>query len=387
MDFDLTEEQKNLQEMVRKFARKEILPLALEDDEMERMRDDVLKKMGELGLLGVPMSERYGGAGMGYLDYAIVLEELSSASPAYAVTTAVNTLPQMIIEKFGSEEQKNHFLPPLASGEKIGAFCLTEPEAGSDARSLKTSYRRDGRRFVLNGRKLFITNTELAGIYMVIARKEGGEEESKKKVISAFIVEKGTKGLSFGRKENKMGLRAAPTGEVLFDDLEIGEFNLVGKEGEGFRIAMEALDSGRITIAAISVGIAREAYEIALSHARERRQFGQAIINFQGVSFPIAEMAIRIDASRLLTYRAANLRDRRLPHTLEASMAKVFASDTAIRVTTDAVQVLGGYGYSKEFRVEGLMRDAKVMQIVEGTNQIQRLIIARELSKSLNQRI
>ncbi|MEN9786194.1 MAG: Acyl-CoA dehydrogenase [Pseudomonadota bacterium] len=354
-------------------------PTVAEDDEHERFRKEAFAALGEAGLCGVPTEERHGGLGMGYLAYVHVLEAIARVSPSYAVSVAVNGLPQVILKEFGTEAQCEAWLPKLASGRALGAFALSEPESGSDAASLRTTARRDGGAWVLDGTKFWITHGGVADVYVVMART-GGEGPGG---ISAFLVPADTPGLSFGKKEAKMGLRASPTVELILEGARIPEAHLLGREGEGFRVAMQALDSGRITIAATSVGLAQSALDVAVRYAAQRKQFGQAIIDFQGVGFMLADMACRVETGRLLVHKAATLKDAGAVFSPTAAMAKLVATDNAMAVTTDAVQVLGGYGYTREYPVERMMRDAKVMQIVEGTNQVQRLVIARHLRRSV----
>lgn len=374
MNFEENEVARELRALTRKFAQKELAPLVEEDERNETFRPEIIRKLGELGLTGIPVPEEYGGAGLGYSEYIATIEELAAVNAGYAISVAVTGLPQIILSLFGTEEQKRKFIPPLAEGRAIGAFSLSEAFAGSDAGSLRTTARRDGDDYILNGTKLWTTQGDSADIMTVMART-GGPGPSG---VSTFIVEKGMKGLGFGKRERKMGLHTSHTLELVLQDLRLPAANLVGREG-GFKVAMAALDGGRITIAATALGIARSALEIAKNHAREREAFGKPIGEFQGVSFLLADMATSLDASRLLVQRAAWLKDQGLPYSTEASMAKLFATDMAMRVTTDAVQILGGSGYTQEFPVERYMREAKVLQIVEGTNQIQRMIIGRNL--------
>jgi alkylation response protein AidB-like acyl-CoA dehydrogenase len=373
--YERTQDQEDLAMAVREYCREVLGPSLKEDDEAEKFRPEVLRAMGEQGFCGVPTEERYGGLGLGYAEYIVVLEEIAKISASYAVSVAVTGLPQLILGKFGTEAQKEEWLPGLAEGRFIGAFALSEPESGSDAGSLKSTARREGDDYVLNGTKFWITHGGFADVYVVMART--GQEGSRG--VSAFLVPGDAEGLSFGKKEEKMGLRASPTVEVIMEDVRIPATSRIGEEGFGFSVAMTALDSGRITIASIAVGLSQVALDYATQYATQRRQFKRPIIDFQGVGFMLADMAVKTDASRLLVQRAARLRDACAPHTTEAAMAKLFATDSAMEVTTDAVQVLGGYGYVREHPVERYMRDAKVMQIVEGTNQIQRLVISRKL--------
>ena len=377
MNFELTDEQQIIQEAARDFAQKVVAARAAEIDHRNEYPADLVKKAAELDLMGIVVPSEYGGAGLDHVCFAIFVEEIAAVSGTLAVIldvhTSVGTEP---ILYFGSEEQKQAYLPALARGEKLGAFALTEPDSGSDAAALtSTAVRRNGD-YVLNGTKTFITNMEVADVYIVMART--GEARGARG-ISAFIVEKGMPGLRFGAPMHKMGLRGSPTGELILEDVRVPAGNLLGKEGEGFKVAMKALDSGRIGISAQAVGLARGSLDLAVEYVRERRQFNQPISSFEGIQFMIADLATATDAARLMTWEAASACDRGAPFTHLASMAKLMATDTAMRVTTDAVQLFGGYGYIKEFPVERFMRDAKATQIYEGTNQIQRIVIAREL--------
>lgn len=377
MTFENSAVSNEIADLARKFAQKELLPIVQEDEQSERFRPEIIHQLGQLGLTGVAMPEEYGGAGLGYLEYVRVIEEISRVSSAYGISIAVTGLPQLIISKFGSDEQKKKVLPTLCQGKGIGAFSLSEASSGSDAANLKTSAKKDGNNYVINGTKLWTTQADVADFILLMART--GEVGSRG--ISSFIIEKGTKGLEFGKREKKMGLHTSHTLELILNDVRIPKENLVGQEGDGFKIALTALDSGRITIAANALGISKEALSVAVNHSKQREQFGKPISEFQGVSFMLADMATQIDASELLIKRAAWLRDQSQPFTREAAMAKLFTTDTAMRVTTDAVQVLGGSGYTQDFPLERFMREAKVMQIVEGTNQIQRLVISRSLTR------
>jgi alkylation response protein AidB-like acyl-CoA dehydrogenase len=375
MSLSLHDDYAELRDLARRFARAEIAPVIEEDEREERFRPEIIRKAGALGLTGVAVSEELGGAGLGYLAYAVVLEEIAAASAAYSVSIAVTGLPQIILGTLGNEEQRRRCIPPLARGEQIGAFSLSEASSGSDAGSLRTTARREGEHYVVNGTKLWTTQGDSAQTILLMARTGGPGPKG----VSAFILEKDMPGFSLGKRERKMGCHASHTMELILENVRIPAANLVGKEGEGFKAAMMALDSGRITIGATAVGVARAAFEVALAHSREREQFGKKIGEFQGVSFMLADMVTRIDAARLLVHRAAALKDAGRPFTQEAAMAKLFATDMAMQVTTDAVQVLGGSGYTQDFPVERAMREAKMLQIVEGTNQIQRLLIARGL--------
>jgi butyryl-CoA dehydrogenase len=375
--FARTEEQQALADAVREFCLARLGPTLKDDDEAEHFRKDLVGEMGAQGFCGVPTPAEHGGLGLGYVDYAVVLEEIARVSASYAVTVAVTGLPQIILVKFGNDDQRARWLGKLASGEALGAFALSEPGSGSDAASLRTTAELRGDRYVLNGTKYWCTHGGYADLYVVMARTGGPGSEG----VSAFLVPGTAKGLSAGKKEQKMGLRASPTAEIILENVEVPVEDRIGSEGIGFRVAMAALDSGRITIGSISVGICQAALDVAAHYATLREQFGQAIIDFQGVGFMLADMAIKTDAARLMVRRAATMRDAGVPYGMEAAMAKCIATDAAMAVTTDAVQVLGGYGYTREYPVERYMRDAKVMQIVEGTNQVQRLVIARHLKR------
>jgi alkylation response protein AidB-like acyl-CoA dehydrogenase len=377
--FEVDETTTALVEAVRAFCAERVAPLAEDDDEHERFRKDLVQAMGEQGFCGVPTPEAYGGLGLGYTEYCALLEEIAKFSASYAVTIAVTGLPQVILNQYGTEAQKAAWLPGLASGQLLGAFALSEPGSGSDAASLRTTAVLDGDAYVLNGTKYWITHGGYADLYVVMART-GGKGAGG---VSAFLVPGDALGLSFGRKEKKMGMRASPTVEVTLTDVRVPVDARIGPEGIGFTVAMTALDSGRITIAATSVGLAQAAMEHSGRYATERRQFDTAIIDFQGVGFMLADMATQIEAARLLVQKAAWLKDHGQPFSSVAAMAKLHATDTAMSVTTDAVQVMGGYGYCKDHPVERYMRDAKVMQIVEGTNQVQRLVISRHLKRQL----
>lgn len=377
MNFKLTEEHEMIRKMVRDFAINEVGPTAAERDEEERFDREIFDKMGELGLTGIPWPEKYGGIGSGFLAYAIAVEELSRVDASVGVTLSAHTsLAGWPVYKFGTEEQKQKYLRPMAEGKSIGAYCLTEPGSGSDAGNMKTIARKEGDHYVLNGSKIFITNGGVADIYIVFALTN---PELKHKGTSAFIVESSFPGFKVGKKEEKLGIRSSPTTEVIFEDCIVPAENLLGEEGDGFKIAMMTLDGGRNGIAAQAVGIAQGALDAAVSYAKEREQFGKPIMKNQGVSFKLADMATNIEAARLLTYQAAWLESEGLPYGKASAMAKLFAGDTAMKTTIEAVQVFGGYGYTKEYPVERFMRDAKITQIYEGTQEIQRLVISRML--------
>ena len=381
MIFELTDEHKLMRAMVRDFSVTELAPSAAERDEEERFDRALMHdRLGDLGLTGIIFPEEYGGAAADYISYAIAVEELSRVCASTGVTLSAHlSLGANPLYLFGTEEQKRHYLVPLAQGRTLGAFGLTESGAGSDAGGTKTSAVRDGNAWVLNGSKNFITNGGDADTYIVLARSD--KQAQKHRGISAYIVEKGTPGFTFGKKERKMGIRSSPTMELVFDNCRIPAENLLGEEGQGFKIAMKTLDGGRIGIAAQALGIAQGAFEAALSYAMERKQFDQAIHNFQGVLFKLADMATEIEAARLLVYQAAFRAGSGLTYGQQAAMAKLYASDVAMRVTSEAVQVFGGYGYTRDFPVERMMRDAKITQIYEGTNEIHRLVIGSALTR------
>ena len=379
MHFKLSEEHEMIRKMVRDFAKNEVAPTAAERDEEERFDRELFDQMAELGLTGIPWPEEYGGIGSDYLAYVIAIEELSRVCASTGVTLSAHTsLAGWPIFKFGTEEQKQKFLRPMAEGKKIGAYGLTEPGSGSDAGGMKTIAKRDGDHYILNGSKIFITNGGIADIYVVFALTD---PESKQRGTSAFIVESDTPGFSVGKKESKLGIRSSPTTEIMFEDCRIPVENLLGEEGQGFKVAMQTLDGGRNGIAAQAVGIAQGALDASVEYARERHQFGKPIAAQQGIGFKLADMATDVEAARLLTYQAAWLESEGLPYGKESAMSKVFAGDTAMRVTTEAVQVFGGYGYTKDYPVERYMRDAKITQIYEGPQEIQRLVISRMLTK------
>ncbi len=379
MKFTLSEEHEMIRKMVREFAENEVAPTAAERDEEERFDRTIFEKMAELGMVGIPWPEEYGGAGFDYLSYVIAVEELSRVDASIGVTLSAHiSLASWPIYKFGSEEQKQKFLRPLAEGSKIGAYCLTEPGSGSDSAAMKTTATEDGDHYVINGNKIFITNGGEADIYVVFAQTN---PELKHKGITAFIVEKGTPGFSMGKKEKKLGIRSSPTLEVIFEDCRVPKENILGAMGDGFKIAMMTLDGGRNGIAAQALGIAQGALDHAIAYAKERKQFGRSIADFQAIQFKLADMATKVEAARLLTYQAAWLEDQGMSYGQASAMSKLFAGDTAMEVTTEAVQIFGGYGYTREYPVERFMRDAKITQIYEGTNEIQRIVIARNLLK------
>jgi butyryl-CoA dehydrogenase len=375
----LTEEHHMFRAMVRDFAEKEVAPLAAHIDETQEFPMQTIKKMGPLGLMGVPFPEELGGAGMDSLAYTIAVEEISRVCAATGITLAAHvSLGTNPIFLFGTDAQKSKYIPPMASGEAIGSFGLTEPEAGSDAGGTKTMARRDGADYVLNGTKIYVTSGRYANTLCVSARTSEGRTT---KGISAFIVETKTPGFKVGTKENKLGIRGSDTSVVFFEDCRVPAENLLGPEGEGFQVFMKALEGGRISIGAMALGIAQGAYEKALAYSKERVQFGQPISRFQAVQFMLVDMHTQIEAARHLVYHAAWLKDRGQPIIKESSMAKLYASEAAMFVTTKAIQVHGGAGYCKEFQVERYFRDAKITEIGEGTSEIQRLVIAREILK------
>ena len=382
MKFDLDEEQIDIRDMVRRFTEQEIKPYADTWDEQGIFPREVYTKMAELGLMGMTTPEEYGGSALNRLTNALVYEELAKGEMATAVGLSVHNMVTGSLARFGDTEQRGRWVGKLAGGQLLGAFSLSEAASGSDAASLQCrAERHDGSRdksgtYILNGSKMWVTNGGEADIYLLMARTGAGNSSSG---ISCFVVEKGTPGFSFGKQERKMGLHSSPTRELLFENCAIPISNRIGEEGQGFKIALSSLDGGRVNIGAIAVGVAQAAFETASSYARERKQFGQSIGAFQGVQFMLADMAMKIEAARLLVYEAAYKLDTRQDASMYASMAKCFATDTAMEVTTNAVQVLGGAGYVRDYPVERYMRDVKVAQIFEGTNQIQRVVIARAL--------
>ena len=378
MNFQLSEEHGMIRKMVRDFAKSEVEPTAAQRDEEQHFDRAIFDKMAELGLTGIPWPEEYGGIGSDFLAYCIAVEELSRVDASIGVTLSAHTsLAGWPVYKFGTEEQKQKYLRPMAQGEKIGAYGLTEPGSGSDAGGMKTTARLNGDHYVINGSKIFITNGGIADIYIVFASTD---QTQKTKGITAFIVESDFPGFSVGKKENKLGIRSSPTTEIIFEDCSVPVENVLGNVGEGFKIAMMTLDGGRNGIAAQAVGIAQGALDAATNYAKERVQFGKPISAQQGVGFKLADMATSIEASRLLTYQAAWLESDGLPYGKESAMSKLLAGDTAMKVTTEAVQVFGGYGYTKDYPVERYLRDAKITQIYEGTQEIQRLVISRMLT-------
>ncbi len=377
MDVLLNDEQRKIRETVKRFADEEVIPVASELDREHRWPGELLAKMGEMGLMGMPVPQEYGGAGADYLSYMIAVEELARAwgslSLIMTVHTSVGTLP---IYDFGTPDQKERLLKPLAQGKMIGAFALTEPEAGSDVSGVKTTAVRDGADYILNGSKIFITNGSRAGTIIVLAVTD---KDAGTKGYSTFIVEKGMDGFTLGVDEDKLGLHSSVTSELVFNDVKIPRKNLLGAEGDGLRISLSALDGGRMGVASQAVGIARAALEESIRYSGERQQFGHPINRFQGISFMLAEMATEVDAARGLVYRGAFMKERGMRISKEAAMAKLYASGVAVRTTTKAIQVHGGYGYIADYPVERFFRDAKGTEIYEGTSEIQRLVISRNL--------
>lgn len=379
MDFQLTEEQLAVQEAARDFAQKELLPGVIERDERQLFPAEQVKKMGELGFLGMMVDPMYNGGGLDSLSYVLALEEIAKVDASAAVIMSVNnSLVCWGIEKFGTEQQKEKYLRRLAAGEILGAFCLSEPEAGSDATAIRTSGIDKGEYYELNGTKNWITNGGTAEVYIVFAQSN---PEVKHKGISAMIVEKGFEGVTVGKKENKLGIRGSDTHSIMFTDVNVPKENLLGEAGDGFKLAMQILNGGRIGIASQALGIAAGAFELSAQYAKERHAFGKPISQHQAIQFKLAEMATNIEAARMLCLKAAWLKDQGKDYTLAGAMAKYFASEIAMKSAIDAVQIHGGYGYVKEYHVERLMRDAKITQIYEGTTEIQKIVISREALK------
>ncbi|HHU16791.1 MAG: acyl-CoA dehydrogenase [Anaerovoracaceae bacterium] len=377
MNFELNEDHIMMRKMVRDFAEEEVAAGSAERDEKEEFPLDLWNKCAELGLAGITFPEEYGGVGADYLSYAITIEELSRVDASLGVIiSAHSSLCANPIYMFGTEEQKQKYLVPLATGEKMGAFGLTEPMAGSDASGTRTTAVRDGDEFVINGTKIFITNGYYADTYVITAQMD---KSKGNRGITAFIVEKGTPGFSFGKKEKKMGIRSSATYELVFENCRIPAENMLGEEGRGFKVAMQTLDYGRIGIASQALGIAQGAYEEAMKYAKERVQFGKTLAEMDVIQFKLADMATQIEAARLLVYQACHYATHKKPVSKYAAMAKVFASETANAVATQAVQILGGYGYTREYPVERMMRDAKITEIYEGTSEIQRIVIAANI--------
>lgn len=381
MQFQLTEEQIAVRDAAREFAQKELLPGVIERDTHMTYPAEQVKKMGELGFLGMMVSPEYGGGGMDTISYCLAMEEISKIDSSCSVIMSVNnSLVCWGLERYGSEEMKRKYLPKLTCGEWLGAYCLSEPEAGSDATSQRTTAEDMGEYYLLNGTKNWITNGGMASLHLVMAQTD---REKGPKGINALAVERSWPGVTISAKEDKLGIRASDTHALIYQDVRVPRENRIGEDGFGFTFAMEVLDGGRIGIAAQALGIAAGAYELALAYAKTRQTFGDPIIRHQAIAFKLADMATEIEAARLLVHRAAWLKDQGKDYSLAASMAKVFASDMAMQVTVEAVQVHGGYGYVKEYHVERLMRDAKITQIYEGTSEIQRLVISRSIMKGL----
>jgi butyryl-CoA dehydrogenase len=379
MHFKLSDEHEMIRKMVRDFAKNEVEPTAAQRDEEQHFDRAIFDQIADLGLTGIPWPEEYGGIGSDYLAYCIAVEELSRIDASVGVMLSAHTsLAGWPVYKFGTEEQKQKYLRPMAEGKKIGAYALTEPGSGSDASGMKTTARLEGDHYVLNGSKIFITNGGAAEIYVVFAATDSSQ---KAKGITGFIVESDFPGFSVGKKEDKMGIRSSPTTEIIFEECKVPVENVLGQVGEGFKIAMMTLDGGRNGIASQALGIAQGALDAATAYAKERVQFGKPISLQQGIGFKLADMATSVEAARLLTYQAAWLESQGLPYGKESAMSKLFAGDTAMKVTTEAVQIFGGYGYTKEYPVERYMRDAKITQIYEGTQEIQRLVISRMVTK------
>jgi alkylation response protein AidB-like acyl-CoA dehydrogenase len=379
MQFQFTEEQLMIQQAARDFAQNELKPGVIERDEHQKFPAEQIQKLGELGFLGMMVDPKYNGAGLDTVSYVLAMEELSKIDASASVVVSVNnSLVCYGIEKYGTEEQKEKYLKPLATGEKIGAFCLSEPEAGSDATSQRTTAVDMGDHYLLNGTKNWITNGSSASIYLVIAQTY---VEKGHRGINVLIVEKGMEGFSIGPKENKLGIRGSDTHSLMFTDVKVPKTNRIGEDGFGFKFAMKTLEGGRIGIAAQALGIAAGAYELSVQYAKERKAFGKPIADHQAIQFKLADMATQIEAARLLCIKAAWLKDQGLPYAQASSMAKLYASEVAMKTTVEAVQIHGGYGFVKEYHVERLMRDAKITQIYEGTSEIQRIVISREVLK------
>jgi alkylation response protein AidB-like acyl-CoA dehydrogenase len=372
-----TESQIEIRELARKFSKDRIAPVVEHDEETETFRREIIKELGALGLTGIPTSENHGGAGLGYQEYLAAIEEIAASSGAYAVSVAVSGLPQVILDTFGTEAQKAKYIPKLASGEWIGSFVLSEAGSGSDAASLRATAELKGDHYVLNGTKLWITQADEADVFIAMARTGGPGAKG----VSSFILDRSMSGIKMGKREKKMGMCISHTMEIILEDVKVPVSNRIASEGDGMKIAFTALDSGRITIAATALGIARASIETAIHHANIREQFGKPILDFQGVGFILSDMLNDYQSAKLMTQRAAMLKDSGKPFSIAAAQAKVIATDMAMKVATDAVQILGGSGYTREFPVERHMREAKMLQIVEGTNQIQRLVISRAMKE------
>ena len=379
MNFSLTREQEFVRQMVREFAETEVKPLAAEIDITEEFPMENVKKMAKLGMMGIPFSKEFGGAGGDVVSYAITVEELSRVCASTGVIVSAHTsLCASVINEHGTPAQKEKYLPALAKGERIGAFGLTEPNAGTDAAGQQSIAVDMGDHYILNGSKIFITNGGVAEVFIVFAMTDRSKGT---KGISAFIVEKGMPGFSIGKVEEKLGIRASSTTELIFEDVKVPKENLLGKEGKGFGIAMKTLDGGRIGIAAQALGIAQGAFDEAVSYMKERKQFGKQLYKFQGLSWMMADMEVAIETARLLVYKAAWKKENKMPYSVDAAMAKLHAANVAMDVTTKVVQIFGGYGYTKEYPVERMMRDAKITEIYEGTSQVQKMVISGNIFK------
>jgi alkylation response protein AidB-like acyl-CoA dehydrogenase len=381
MDFYLTETQKQVKQLARDFAEKEIAPFVRKYDEKGEFPFEIMKKLGEIGFLGITFPEEYGGSGLKYLDYVVIIEEISRVDPSIGLSVAAhNGLCTNHIYCFGDENQKRKYLPELCTGKKIGAWALTEPQAGSDAANLLTTAVKENNHYILNGNKVFTTHGSVGDVIVVMAVTD---KTKGKNGISSFIVEKGYDGLIVGKKEDKLGMRASDTCSLIFDNCKVPVENLIGEEGQGYKQAMEILAGGRIGIAALSVGLAQGAFELSLKYSKERKAFGKYIAEFQAIQWKLADMATQIESARLLTYKAAYLKDQGKDYSLYASMAKYFASEVAVKCAIEAVQIYGGYGYIKEYPVEKFYRDAKLLTIGEGTSEIQKIIIANKILKEM----
>jgi len=381
MDFYLTETQKQVKQLARDFAEKEIAPFVRKYDEKGEFPFEIMKKLGEIGFLGITFPEEYGGSGLKYLDYVVIIEEISRVDPSIGLSVAAhNGLCTNHIYCFGDENQKRKYLPELCTGKKIGAWALTEPQAGSDAANLLTTAVKENNYYILNGNKVFTTHGSVGDVIVVMAVTD---KTKGKNGISSLIVEKGYSGLIVGKKEDKLGMRASDTCSLIFDNCKVPVENLIGEEGQGYKQAMEILAGGRIGIAALSVGLAQGAFELSLKYSKERKAFGKYIAEFQAIQWKLADMATQIESARLLTYKAAYLKDQGKDYSLYASMAKYFASEVAVKCAIEAVQIYGGYGYIKEYPVEKFYRDAKLLTIGEGTSEIQKIIIANKILKEM----
>ncbi len=377
MNFDLTEEHRMVQSSAREFAQTELLPGVIERDTAQEFPNELVKKMGDQGFMAVMVDPQYGGGGMDTLSYVLIMEELSKIDASASVMVSVNnSLVCYGLQEYGTEEQKQKYLPKIAAGDYTGAFCLSEPEAGSDATSQQTTAVDKGDHYILNGTKNWITNGGRSGVYLVMAQTDRAKQH---RGINCLCVERGTPGFQIGKKEDKLGIRGSDTHTLMFSDVKVPKSNRIGEDGFGFKFAMKTLDGGRIGIAAQALGIAAGAYELALKYSKERKTFGKEIAQHQAIQFKLADMATKIEAARLLVYKAAAEKDAHLPYGLSAAMAKLYASKVAMDVTAEAIQVHGGYGYVKEFHVERLYRDAKITEIYEGTSEIQRMVIARHV--------